>query len=460
MRSRSIRLTLVIVALAIWPVAPASAAPLWSAVSTPTKHTITAIAAGSPGSGELVFVTSVGEIFHLVSGTGFVASAVQPPNPGGFSDVALSGDGRDGVAVGRAGALYHSSDAGASWTAVSVQEPGGACPAPGSDAPLTDDLYSVQFADPSTVYATGNDDDVLRSSDGGNSFVEVNKSALGCVADPGGIDQGFTDSAWSDGDHGFLISSDSGMYFSTSDGLLSASFLGNGTDGSGKRTELALDAQDPMLAWAVSHGSSDGASFMRTRDGGSTWRAVSYDGTQSGLRDVSSAGGTVIAVGDGGDIYTSPDGVNFYRQLAPPPNTGTSWRAVALLDSQHAFVGGTGGVLLVGSHVGGPPDTVPPTGSIAGPTHLAPGQRGMYTAHVTDNAAGSGIDQSSLSWTAPGLGPQSGSRAMFSFARAGTYVVTLDFADLAGNFSTAYLKVTVAAAHGHRRHTQARHKRR
>src|SRR5581483_4150889 len=142
MRSSSIRLVLAIAALATWPVAAAQGAPLWRAVPTPTRHTITAIAA-SHGSGELVFVTSAGEIFRLVPGTGFAASAVQPANPNGFSDVALSSDGQNGVAVGRGGAVYHSTDRGLSWTAVSVQEPGGACPAPGIYAPLSDDLYSV-----------------------------------------------------------------------------------------------------------------------------------------------------------------------------------------------------------------------------------------------------------------------------------------------------------------------------
>ena len=455
-----LRVIVATAALATLPAASADGAPLWQAVATPTTHTITAIAAGPLDSSQALFATSAGEIFHLVPGTGFVASTVEPSNPQGFSDLALSSDGQDAVAVGRAGAIYHSSDGGVTWAAVSTQEPGGSCPSPGPYVQLTDDLYSVQFADRSTVYATGNNDDVLRSTDAGYSFTEINKSPTGCVVDPGGVDQGFTDSAWTDSNHGFLISSAAGQYFSTGDGLQSAISLGTATDGTGKRAELALDGQDASRAWAVSHGSSDGASFRRSADAGSTWESVSYDGGQSGLRDVSSAGGTSIAVGDGGDIYTSPDGVDFYRQLAPAPNLRTSWRAVAVLDADHAYVGGTGGALVYTSHAGAPPDTVPPTGTIVGPARLAPGQPATYTSRLTDDPEGSGVDPASLLWRVPGQPRQTGAGATLTFPHAGTYLLTLEFSDLAGNYNTAYLRVTVAAGYGHRRPAHARHRRR
>ena len=60
--------------------------------------------------------------------------------------------------------------------------------------------------------------------------------------------------------------------------------------------------------------------FEATADGGATWAKPKYDEHNHPLRDIATAGGTVVTVGDSGDIYTSPDGKSFARQAAAAVN--------------------------------------------------------------------------------------------------------------------------------------------
>jgi hypothetical protein len=86
---------------------------------------------------------------------------------------------------------------------------------------------------------------------------------------------------------------------------------------------------------------------------------------------------------------------------------------------------------------------IAPTGTIAGPTSAVAGAPVTFTAQVADEAGGSGIDPASLSWTSSGLPGQTGPTAGFTFAAAGTYTVSLSFADNAGNTASASTSVLV-----------------
>jgi photosystem II stability/assembly factor-like uncharacterized protein len=445
MVARSVRLALVL--LALGPVAGARAAAIWTPLNSGTTQTITAISA--PNASTVVYVTSGGQIHYLVSGTTFLQSTLTTPTGTPFTDVAMSPDGSKGVAVGTGGKIYNSTNSGHTWSplAVTPSERSGACPTPGAPvSPLADDLFSVKFADNSTVFITGANDDVLKSVDGGAHFVEVNKGASSCVADPGGSTSAFTDSYWADASNGYLLSNDFGVLWSTTNGFTTATMKNGGANGFTYRDQLAVDSGDITRAWAVSAGNANGSFFQMTTDGGNNWDTPSFDRTQVALKDIAAFGSTVVAVGDGGDIYTSPDGRTFYRQIAAPPNATTNWRGVAVVNATTAYVAGEGGNLVESTSANQIPDTTAPTGSISGPAHLSPGQFGTFTATVTDNPGGSGIDPASFLWSTPGLPDQTGhNTASFAFNSTGTHTITVTFKDLAGNQGTASFNVSVQA---------------
>jgi photosystem II stability/assembly factor-like uncharacterized protein len=443
MLSRSIRLALVLCALALVPVAGARAATTWTSVPTGTSDTITAIA--GPSASQLVFATASGHIFHEVGGS-FTASSVSPAQPLGFTDIAMSPDGTHGVAVGAGGAIYSSTNSGATWTklAVTPTEPNGACgDTTITTSPLADNLSSVQFADANTVYVTGARNDVLKSTNGGTSFIEQNRSIGGgkvnCFVTP---NEPLGDSQWVDANHGFFISTYFGDIFSTSDGLNSTigGKLGEALNSFGQPVALALDPANPQQLWAVAAFSSCGTLCLESStNGGSTWNGAQFDGHEVALRDVTHSGSTTIAVGDSGDIYTSTDGSHFFRQpaLGSPTN---NWHAVVMFGGNVAYVGGANGVLLVSSTANQSPV---PTATISGPTALTTGQTGFYTATVSD-PGGFNVPESSFNWSTPGLAPQPGSSsANFSFSTPGAHVITVTFADAAGATGSAQITVSV-----------------
>jgi hypothetical protein len=85
-----------------------------------------------------------------------------------------------------------------------------------------------------------------------------------------------------------------------------------------------------------------------------------------------------------------------------------------------------------------------PTGTISGPTTVTSGRATTYTANLSDNAGGSGINPASITWTAPGFPAQSGAAATYTFPSGiGEVTLTVTFTDNAGNQGTATLTVTV-----------------
>jgi photosystem II stability/assembly factor-like uncharacterized protein len=450
MSRSAIRVAIAVVVVGLLSAAPAGAASIWTPLSSGTTQTISAISA--PTAGEVVYATSGGQI-HYLSGSSFVASTVTPTNSIGFTDIAMSPDGTKGVAVGPNAKIYQSTNSGLNWNVVSPPtDPSGACPTPGALAPFTDDLYSVHFADATTVYVTGNNGAVLKSITSGASFAEVNKSVGSCKADPGGTGTGFSDTQWIDANTGFLLSNFFGKFFATTDGMSGTpTHKTDAVNGFNTRDALALDPADPTRMWVTNPGAMNGSYFQSTSDGGTSWGTPTYDGNQNGFQDVAAgaSGATlgVVAVGLGGDIYTSADGRNFNRQIADAPNNTTDWHAVAMLGPSTAFVGGAGGALVTSTQANAVPDTTAPTGTISGPTSRTVGQFGSYTVTATDNPGGSGIDSASYVWSTAGLPNQTGSpTASFAFSTTGVHTITVTFKDLAGNPGTATISVNVGSA--------------
>jgi hypothetical protein len=445
---RSSRIALVAAMLTILaPVAASRAASLWTPVPTGTTDDITAVA--TPKAGEVVFTTGNGHIYYL-NGTTFVQATLTPPTVLGFAALGMSTDGLDGVAVGNNGQMYYSTDSGHTWNASTAptELTSGSCGSGWTTPqPIADQLYSAHFVPSSTtVYVTGAHSDVLRSTNGGHTFSEVNKSATGCVADPGG-GQEFTDSAWVTGTVGYFLSDYFGEYFVTTNGLGSANRLSDGSiNGYTFVDRLAVNLSNTSDAWVTAGGGlSEGIDY--TTNGGTSWTGVHYNTDQTNqLNGVANVGKTVVAVGQGGDIWTSPDGVNFYRQAAADPYAAETWNAVSMVPgSNSAFAVGDGGALVTTASANQLPDTTAPTGTIAGPHTLQPGQFGSYTVNAADNPGGSGIDPSSFSWSIPGQAAQTGTHVMFAFSNAGTYTVTVSFKDLAGNAGSASIMVKVSS---------------
>ncbi|HEY2770080.1 MAG TPA: hypothetical protein VGI87_05910 [Solirubrobacteraceae bacterium] len=444
---RCVRASLLAFALALVPAATAGAASLWTPVATNTTQNITGVAA--PHAGELILVTSGGSISYMDGAGTFQAASVTPADPLGFTDVAMSADGANGVAIGDGGAMYRSTDAGHSWTKdASPTELTGECPTPGATTtPLSDNLDSVKWSDSTTVYVTGANDDVLKSVNGGLTFTEVNKSPSACVANPGGGGSAFTDMAWVSPTVGYFLSNDFGAYYRTTDGFASASHVGDAVNGFTGIDRLAIDPGSPNRAWATNEGLGT-TYFQASTDGGTDWADPDYDGNQKSFQDVAFGGGTVVVVGTEGDIYTSPDGVHFFRQIAAPPFAANNWNTTAVLSTTTAYVGGDNGVLLVTAQANQVPDSTAPTGSISGPSTLSVGQFGTYTAHVTDNAGGSGVDPTGYSWSAPDNPARTGATATFAFQHTGPQTIVLTFRDLAGNTNTATFTVQVGSSAG------------
>jgi photosystem II stability/assembly factor-like uncharacterized protein len=480
MFARSIRLALLVSVLALVPAAAANAASLWTPLTTGTSDDISAIS--TPKSGEIVFATTNGAIYYQNSSGGFTPATLSPTPSitSEFNSVAMSPDGTDGVAVGSKGLLYYSSDSGEQWTAVSPKPQtykNGDCTGWSDDTTLTDDLYSVKYvpasAPPYTVYITGNNSDILRATNDGESgqptFTEVNKKSSPwanpassgypyCIADPGygGGGLGFTDQAWINSTTGYFLSNSFGDYFTTTDGLTDtpggtsegASSLNGATPDPGNK--LAVDAANPAVACVAGGGGfTDGIEC--TTDGGTNWTTATYgaDGSENEsdvLNDIAGEGTTFVAVGNGGDLWNSSDGVTFYDQVAAAPNSTNDWNAVAMVPgTTTAVVGGDNGALVYTARANEPPDTVPPTGSITGPTSLAVKQYGTYTLHPVDNASGPGLNTSSYAWSIPDQSSQKGLTATFAFSSPGTYNVTATFSDLDGLSNTASITVKVPA---------------
>jgi photosystem II stability/assembly factor-like uncharacterized protein len=451
------------IALLMVPVASAS---IWTTVNSGTTDNISALA--YTGSGRLVFVTSSGKAFRqtaggFVQGTGIAPGAI-------FTDVAFAPDGVNGVAVGNSGVVYHTSNGGASWAPVNAGTfPGvagaGACSGVGpvTAVPVSNyNLESVHFATPSTVYATGAGGIILKSTTSGAAFAETNHRADGtCKASSGAP---FGDSQWINDQTGYIFDDGFGFEYAVTDGLATntAAPRGEGLDPFGNRIQTALDKVNANRLWAVLGGDSLGP--YASTNGGETWDNL-YTTDELGrssaccqsLADIAFAGGTVVAVGSSGAIDTSIDGKRFFLQRAADsgPNVTESWDAVDLYDASHAAVGGAGGQLIETNAANTIPDFTPPTGRIVGPSTGLTAQALTFTANVSDEPGGSGIDPNGFSWTSNGLPSATGSTATLTFPAPGTYTIGLSFRDRAGNRAAASTNVTITSPSGGRKNLPA-----
>lgn len=444
------RLLLVVTATAalMLSAAATASAGIWTARPSGTTQEITAV--DYRAADQLYYATSNGQI--LKNGT------VQLNVPGTtFTGIELNPSGTAGLATANNGKLYRFN--GTTWSLVSLANTTFNHQCPGPDTTLlrtftpTGNLTGVSWKDDATAYVSGADRGVvLKTGNGGASWTDVSRQAdQSCFADAG-FNAIFSDVAAVRGtDQVYVVTDSFGQRRFSSDGFASPAAVRNDSSVNcfDTPTKLAVDQDSPNRSVAVAK-CAGGLSYGFSTDGGATYTLGSDIPNGSGsnittLYDVALAGGSAIMVGDGGMILTSPDGLKSYVQPADGAEATTGWRAVDKFDGNNAAVGGVGGKLLVSTQAAAVPDLIAPAGAITGPVDAIAGQPTTYTAVVSDNAGGSGIDPASFQWSATGIPTVTGNPAAITFPTPGFYTLKVAFKDLAGNAGEATFNVSVKA---------------
>lgn len=218
-------------------------------------------------------------IVFVYRDTGWVTQASRTSR--NLNGVFFRDDGRSGWAVGDAGAIVHTIDAGAIWSAQT------------SNTAVS--LYGVFFAHPDTGWAVGGAGTVLRTNNGGTKWTRVNVS----------VGENLLDVFFANSDTGWVVGS-SGAVLRTV----------NGGRNWEKRNLPGFTLQSVAFAgtrdgWAV----GDVGEIFGTHDAGDSWFRVET-GTTLSLKAVwRRSASAAWAVGAQGETP---------RTIAPPADT-TRW---------------------------------------------------------------------------------------------------------------------------------------
>lgn len=436
-------------ATALLALAGPAAAGIWTPVPSGTTGTITAITyAGTTP----VYGTASGQILKN--------AAVTSTNPGfGVRDIAFAPGGTVGVAALSNGRLLRTTDGGDDWSVVNlanstVNQSVVCASSPGGPSPTgspTGNFNAVTWKNATTAYAINQQEGmVLKTVNGGVSWSDTSRrSDNTCRVDPGGSDYMTDAYAVPGSDIVWMVSDSFGSIFISTDGIGSpvTRLSDDGPNCFDHRPRLAVDPDQSNQAYQVDSCDGD-LQLTYSQDGGATWtfgqRYFAGDGSQlKGLNDVAVAGGTALAVGNGGAILVDPNGRDAYFQRADGSDATNDWDAVAKLDGNTAVVGGANGRLLTTTSASALPDVVAPAATISVPAGIVAGVPATFTANASDNAGGSGIDAGSFVWTASGIPTATGNPVALTFPSAGTYGLQVAFKDAAGNPATASVAVTV-----------------
>lgn len=450
--ARHLRTVTIVVTLATALVAagPARGAT-WAALPSGTTDTITTINYRGPSA--YWYATTTGKIFK--NGVPATVSGGGVP----INRIAMSPDGTTGIAVGNGGAVFRSTDSGTHWAAVAgiFTHPNTNCSgAAGSVAQISDNLTGLSWADANTVYADGPTSNflqvqpVLKSTNGGATWTDNNRNSSGtCLVSEAGAQ--LTDVAAAPGSSTvYLIGRNFGESFVSYNGLGSVAKQGSAVNHYQGQPQIAVAAENPNVVYAIDR-EADGLAlnFALSTNSAMTYSSFVFgnaDKNLPALYGVAASGSTMVAAGDAGRIYMSTDAQTAYRISDTGPFATTAWRAASLASPTGAAVAGAGGVIAYATDVNAIPDTIAPSGSISAPGTVSALKPASFSATLADNAGGSGIDASSISWSATGPGSPvtgAGNPTTLTFPVAGVWTVTVSFKDLAGNPATASRSVTV-----------------
>jgi hypothetical protein len=357
-----------------------------------------------------------------------------------FTAIAFNSSGTNGIAVGKAGVLWRY-DAGG-WkkqaSPMTYNFRFEDCFSPGSytlSSPVVEDFTGVRWTDDSTVYLFSKRyGSLLRSTDKGAKWAEVNRQSNGSCYYNGSANDIFV----LPGSSPAYMLIHTGRIFLSTSGL--TTFASDRGGACGNR--LVVDPQNPARMYAGGPGCWE---FSFSEDGGSSFRqARLMNGREQQYATFAGRGSTMLGAGDAGYIFNAITPGEAYLEPADGALLTNDWRASALASESVGALGGANGSLVVSKQLNTVPDIVKPTGSIGGPTSGTTGATLTFSADVSDNDGGSGIDSGGLTWKSDEAAAGSGSTAAITFPRAGYYTIELTFRDRQGNTATATKGVSIS----------------
>jgi photosystem II stability/assembly factor-like uncharacterized protein len=321
--------------------------------------------------------------YHTVNGgTNWTKIAVPV---GTYSYGARFFDRLHGIAVGEAGNIVRTQDAGATWQTIRP---------PGSGQRL----WAVGYSGADTAFLTGDNGVISRSTNGGTTFRSIQSGGAAVTHDLDAVDARH---AWSAQDAGEITYTLNGgrqwirasvlgfdslgkifavafadtargwaaganAFFGGSNGILSRSSDGGKTWQQQLTitdfTFNGLEAIDALTAFAV--GGFDfvgGGLVLRTVDGGLSWQDVTP--ISAGFRDVFFLDATTGWIAGPGIYKTTNGGSTWTKQFG---DSGTEFTAVSFADAQNGWAVGfnnlvlhttDGGQTWTAQNVGAPPIT-------------------------------------------------------------------------------------------------------
>ena len=441
------------VALAAMTIGADARAATWTTLPSGTTETINAIDYRS--SSQYVYATNLGKLFR--NGTQ-AAGATTGGSP--LNGLAMSPDGTIGIAVGTNGKIMRSTDSGATWAALSpvASYPDTDCAGtPGSASTVTEDLTGISWANATTAYATAlpavgfQPSPILKTTDGGVTWADVNRSSSGnCVINSTGE---LSDVAAIQGSSTvWFVGQDLGERWVSFDDVTTATARpAAAMNFSTGLPRIAMSAEQQDWLYAVDRvDSGTGLNLVHSTDSGvsfGTFTQASGNPIVPKLYGVAAVGQTMLAAGNAGSIYLSADASTVYNIAGTGGLASINWRDVSMASTSSAAVAGLGGVIAATSDANAIPDLIAPTGSIDDPGPAGVRVAQTLTATLADNVGGSGIDPTSVTWSASVAGAgtvtSSGNPTVLTLTLAGTWTVRVNFRDLAGNSGTATRTITV-----------------
>ena len=256
--------------------------------------------------------------YHTVNGGTTWTKSTVPA--GTWSYGARFFDRLHGVAVGEAGNIVRTPDAGASWQTIQPQ---------GS----SQRLWGVEYSGSDTVFLAGDSGVISRSLDGGTTFSSIQSGGTAVTHDIDALD---SRRAWSAQDGGEIT-------YTVNGGRQWVRTTVQGFDLLGKIFAVAF--ADTARGWAAGanpfFGGSNGI-LARSSDGGKTWQQqlVIPDFTFNGLETINTL--TAFAVGGydfvgGGLVLRTVDGGISWQDVAP---ISAGFRDVFFLDANTGWIAG------------------------------------------------------------------------------------------------------------------------
>ncbi|MET0685092.1 MAG: hypothetical protein ABW060_07240, partial [Solirubrobacteraceae bacterium] len=342
-------------------------AAIWTPVDSGTTEEISAIEYQS-GS-RFWFTTKNGSVYTRQPDGSFARKL--GPTGLALNDIEFQAGGNVGLAVGAAGQVYRSSDAGNTWSA----NLGGGVPVSKKGTTFVDctqqqplgDVYSVRFAGNARAWLFAEGSQLARSAPADPA--NVGSAATWADANwqdnaPGGRDTNDTckvSPAYADGysdgffnpanpDVGYIVAASFSEVFRTADNLVGAAaeLTGDAGNAGNPFRNVAGDPANPSRMWAVAPENYGISVTAYTQDGFQTDSdrfAIANESVRGFALpyDVDYAGGTVLVAGDAGMVLNSIDGANFFYNDAAGALATTPWRAVGLASGTQGAIGGVGG---------------------------------------------------------------------------------------------------------------------